>query len=606
MLRMYHMFPYRRYLLEHMGIDDMTAYIPEVARMGYNAVWMSPLQATGTLRHLHPDGQSEVSGSLYAMADDEAFNPLIFPDCKSKKACEEKLRQWTATVRLNGMFPLFDLVANHVGINAGDEPTPLQSKLGEDLLLQETHERWPDIQCFDYYKTGTKSRGVNTDIKQLDLAKIDRIFETLWVPFITRYIIDYGFMGVRVDALTHVPARVQRRLNQLVQQLVLSKFGTNAIIVGELMVPNPEAYSDALSTCMLTHCLHPCGFYWGHNTEGGYRLDGHKPFIDQSRRLAEIVLSPPPLPINEFENLLIEPKNGQYHPKTIYITCRNETHYHIQFNVSQNDIRFGKAVDINVRDLAERRVLLRYIKDFRNEVDKDKHEIDKEKVREIKRQIWNFLSHSTSLRQLRIERQSQVNRGGIMGVVGNHDVSTLQAKIMLDIAYSRAKCKAGDNDAMHAHIESLYYEFKDEIKGVRTHLQLAERLRDVFGLHSDDLTQLHLDLPFRKREKIFIQAMMCFGGWYSLAGDEVSICHKPEVFEQFARDPQRVSVSLRERFVEISEGDDLRTYIAGINRILSKLPAASYQDYATMHYTVVENEEFGKKNSLFLIDGGSL
>ncbi len=46
-LRMYNMFPYR-YTSDAIGIQDMMNYLPDVAAMGYNAVWLNPFQLTGT------------------------------------------------------------------------------------------------------------------------------------------------------------------------------------------------------------------------------------------------------------------------------------------------------------------------------------------------------------------------------------------------------------------------------------------------------------------------------------------------------------------------------------------------------------------------------
>ncbi len=60
-LRMYNMFPYRRYTSDNIGIQDMMDYLPDVAAMGYNAVWLNPFQLSGTMSHEHPD-KSMVTG----------------------------------------------------------------------------------------------------------------------------------------------------------------------------------------------------------------------------------------------------------------------------------------------------------------------------------------------------------------------------------------------------------------------------------------------------------------------------------------------------------------------------------------------------------------
>ena len=607
-LRMYNMFPFRRYTEEAIGIDDMTAYIPEVAAMGYNAVWVPPLQATGTLPRPHPDPAltTNVSGSLYAMADDRAFNPLIFPGDLTQEQCEEKLKKWTASVRLHGMFPLFDLPLNHVGRAINGQFTPLQRKLGSDLLLDSSDERWVDTQNIDYFRTGAKTHhGVNTEPKDLDVDKIDAVFETLWAPFITRYILEYGFMGMRVDAITHVPLAVQQRAIHLVQGLVRTKFGTDAFIVGELMVADPKVYHTALSSCGFTHCLHPCGFYWGHNIEGGYHnTDDKSPFVKQNKELSTIVLSPSELiDMKSYTQLLIDVDKFDHTQKllakTIYIFNSKGVPCFV-LNDDATDICFGKAVFAPIASLEEAVDLLRLLTDYRQALQLPATVKQKATQRASKNSIITTMQLSSSLTALRENGHVQVNRGGLVGVVGNHDVGTLKAKVMLDIARSIAMNNAGTDGGRGHKVDVMYDQYKDLIKGIKNTGHLITILQMDFGLNDAQKTQLFLDVNLRMREKIFIQAMMCLGGWYSLAGDEVGMCHKPEVFEQFARDSARVGSSIKERYTSREHQHDLRGFISGINKMLSTLPRATSADKVSMHYVVLENEEYGVRAAKFL------
>ncbi len=598
-LRMYNMFPFRRYTEEAIGIDDMTAYIPEVAAMGYNAVWVQPLQATGTMKQPHPDPalMTKVSGSLYAMADDHAFNPLIFPGDLTQEQCAEKLKKWTASVRLHGMFPLFDLVLNHVGINDNDVPTPLQRKLEPHLLLTKANARWPDIKGINYYRTGGKQNGINTEPKDLDFDKIDAVFETLWTPFITRYINDYGFMGIRIDAITHVPLAVQQRAIDLVQKLVHAKYGTNAFIVGELMVSNPEPYLTALSAEGLTHCLNPYSFFWGNNIEGGYINNTSSPFIKYLQQLSSVVLSPPATNLTAFKAILIDSMlfdaQQKLQAKTIYI-FDNKCVPYFAINDDSYDVCFGKAIMAPLETLGEGPVLLSLLKAYRRETSKIGQ-------REIKNELFQTLVSSSSLQTLiSTSVPKQRDRGGLISVVGNHDVGTLKAKVMLDIAYNKAIANATDDVKQIAYIEHTYKHYKNLIKGARDTAQLAISLQNIFNLTERDVTQLCLDINLRMREKIFIQSMMCSGGWYSLAGDEIGVCHKPEVFEQFALDNTRVGSSLIEQCTSSERKNDLREFIRGINQILATLPRPSYADNATMHYTLIDSEKPGIKSANFL------
>ncbi|KTD64678.1 hypothetical protein [Legionella spiritensis] len=595
-LKLYNMFPYRLYESGESGIDDMIRYIPEVASMNYNAIWINPLQLPGTLKHPHPDGKSEVSGSLYAMADEHAFNPLIFPGCQTQKECEGKLRQWTATARFHGLFPLFDLVLNHVGIDGSQ--SPLQKKLADaGLLLDEVNERWPDIQGIDYYRKGSKSRGLNTEPQDLDYEKIDRAFTLLWEPLIRRYICDYGFMGVRVDALTHIPAPVQQRAYRLVKELVRDIYGTDAILIGELMVANPEVYLQSLSICGLTHSLNPCAFYWGHNMEGGYaNTPDQSAFCRQNEQLAEVVLSRSTRKLSDLKEIVISGQTLDHTKKqqknTIYIYKYHSTDY-LALNTASTDICFGTAVMMRVID----------IKGLTARVDEYNKSNDKYRKRALKKEIAQLIYQSELVQRLYEDSTPQADQGGLVGVVGNHDVGTLKAKMMLDIAYSRARSNAGSDEDEKNRLDGIFKEFKNIIKGITCTNHLMELLQQAFHLTEQEKIQLFLDLNMRMREKIFIESMMCMGGWYSLGGDEFGVCHKPEVFAEFAMQAHKVGSSLAERRDSPCQQHDFRSFISGINTVLGYLPQPSYDDKAIMNYAVLDNEAFGEKPAdlLFMV-----
>ncbi|KTC65970.1 alpha-amylase (plasmid) [Legionella adelaidensis] len=576
-LRMYNMFPYRAYT-DKPGIYGMIEYLDEVARMGYNAVWLNPLHLTGSFKHDHPGGDGKVSGSLYAMVDDMAFNPLIFPSSTDNPV--DLIKAFTQKARALGIYPLFDLVLNHVGVNEYGS-SPLQDRLKGFLLSKPAEAegvRWPDIQAIDYYTdeyqlqpiekeeyeetkkvakkfiiylkfdegqlytskrhficfvkvqgkskevripcidlgldssapialsqliphTGvikdkiamaidmdlpTVTEGLLAKDEDLDLGKIDKVFKTLWEPFIIRYIRDLGFVGARVDALTHVPGRVLKTAFDIITHEVRTVFGVQPILVGELMVGTPERYTQVLSTCGLTHCLHPCSYYWGHSTEGGYSSEiRESPFQRQIQSLSKIVLTTPD------------------------------------------------------------------------------------------------------------------SSGGLVGVIGNHDVGTLKAIVMTELALARAITNSNGNQGRIGYFKRVYDGYKNRIKGIHSTTDLMYLLQSDFYLTDVERDHIYQELNMRMREKIFIQALMCGGGWYSLAGDEVGVCHKPEVFSEFARGPF-VGSSLMERIRSSEQKHDLRGFIGGINQILDALPASTIDDKSYMYYAVINEEEFGKKAADFL------
>ena len=85
-----------------------------------------------------------------------------------------------------------------------------------------------------------------------------------------------------------------------------------------------------------------------------------------------------------------------------------------------------------------------------------------------------------------------------------------------------------------------------------------------------------------------------------MAGDELGICHKPEVFAEFANDYKRVGSSLESRCQPETPSHDFREFISGINHLLNRMPGASYEDTTNLHYTVLDNEIFGERPASFL------
>lgn len=573
-LRLYNMFPYRQYGEKPIiSIDEMTDYVKDVELMGYNAIWINPLQMLGTKKQPHPGGHGMVSGSLYAMADENAFNPLIFPHCETVADCETKLKRWTAEVRLRGMFPLFDLVLNHVGIHEG-EMAPLQNKLAEEgLLLEEKSERWPDIQLIDYYRTDSIGRGITADAKDLDFKKIEKVFNILWIPLIRRYINDYGFMGVRVDALTHIPVPVQKLVYQLIHELVKEKFGTDAFIVGELMIQPSPAQMEALSLCELTHCFNPNSFFWGSPFET------NEDFIEKKHSLDEIVLKTTP-DFNHFKiQILTVPFNKEKHkqPNTFYFFYQKDE---LKFVLNGSSMRLK---------FEEQKILAPslFFKDTSpiETIVKEYLQAEGAKKGFYLKSLKEHLLDSEEMDKLLFDFNAQLDMGGIVAVLGNHDVGTLKAKVMLDRActFSLENYNPMSKDMPeYKELLATYKQFKQQIiKGIRSTDDFMDAFVSNFHLNAVQVEQLLLELNHRICEKVFVQALMASGGWYSLAGDEVGICHKPEVFNEFAMDLERIGPSIKEKAAR--ESYDFRLFIRGINHLLKSLPKATFHDQVKLY-----------------------
>jgi alpha-amylase len=120
-LRLYNQFP-RCY----QNIDQMTLQLPQIAIMGFNAVWINPIQLTGTVeieKHIgRTEEKTKVKKSLYAMTRTDVIDDA-FSVAKNNFPYNPEniyaLQQYTRTAHHWGLTPLFDLVLNHM---AADSP----------------------------------------------------------------------------------------------------------------------------------------------------------------------------------------------------------------------------------------------------------------------------------------------------------------------------------------------------------------------------------------------------------------------------------------------------------------------------------------------------
>ena len=322
-------------------------------------------------------------------------------------------------------------------------------------------------------------------------------------------------------------------------------------------------------------------------------------------------MSPLPVSSRTYTQIIIDPKEMNFNSKiklpsnTIFLYEKGDAS-HFALIDKPTDLRFAKAfiaplssVGELASPIAERLQLYREAGVSILEPSGEDKAVHVLRQRALKVEILALFHQLIPLLEEKVtEARPQVNHGGLVGLVGNHDVGTLKAKILLDIAYSRAMSNAGTDGLRQSQFKGTYEEFKSAIiKGVRDDKDLLSLLQSRFELSELDLVQLKLDTNVHMREKIFIQAMMCFGGWYSLAGDEVGICQKPEVFEQFARDTVRLGAPIRETSTTTI---DSRGFIKGVNAILSNMPRAHCADHASMYHGVIEHGEYGKKAANFL------
>ena len=101
------------------NIEDMTNYLPHVKRLGFNVVWVNPLQSsleqkTQMIHSSRLTGlPANVSNSIYAIMDPNLLNSNIVGDINPAEA-QRAINRFTARAKELEIEPIFDLVMNHV------------------------------------------------------------------------------------------------------------------------------------------------------------------------------------------------------------------------------------------------------------------------------------------------------------------------------------------------------------------------------------------------------------------------------------------------------------------------------------------------------------
>lgn len=263
----YDMFP-RQFVKNDKGlkpIEAMADYIPKISQMGFNAVWINPIQEPGNGEVLTKRDKNIgvrinnlVSYSLYAMKypylinrefsvvpRDDNGNLLVTED-KAFELDKIALRNFTDTARKNNIVPMFDLVMNHV---ASDAP----------LCNEKPH--W--------------FKGIDPDFKDArkfnyDDAKIrGEIIKEFWEPYIRCYMLDYGFDGVRVDAVGYLHPELRKEIYELINKIARENNKPKPVILDEALFSDKPVHLVA-ETLRLDH-IGPThitsGVYYVHQNE---------------------------------------------------------------------------------------------------------------------------------------------------------------------------------------------------------------------------------------------------------------------------------------------------------------------------------------------------
>jgi starch synthase (maltosyl-transferring) len=164
-------------------------HFARASQMHFSWIFVNPIQRPGQ------------SGSLYSIADQYSFNPLLI-DPESSRTPQEQIRDMIENAENLGLSMMVDLVVNHCSTDS-------------DLIKK--HPEW-----FLWEKRGKVAHPFALDdgrkVVWVDLAKFDhrntRDKEGLFQYFFTvvKYLRELGFRGFRCDAAYQVPVSFWTRL----------------------------------------------------------------------------------------------------------------------------------------------------------------------------------------------------------------------------------------------------------------------------------------------------------------------------------------------------------------------------------------------------------
>lgn len=166
-------------------------HLDHIAEMGFNWIFLNPIHYPG------------FSGSLYAVKDYEALNPLFADGADTSP--DEPVRRFVAACEERGIGVMMDLVVNHTA---------------KDSIVAAKHPEWfahePDgslASPFAVDPNDTSKRTVWADLAEIDYSERPQRAELIeYFSGFIRHNIKLGVRGFRCDAAYKVPKDVWRAL----------------------------------------------------------------------------------------------------------------------------------------------------------------------------------------------------------------------------------------------------------------------------------------------------------------------------------------------------------------------------------------------------------
>ncbi|SDW84661.1 alpha-amylase family glycosyl hydrolase [Thiocapsa roseopersicina] len=250
-MKIYNLFPR---LAGH--FKDWTPHIERASRMGFDWIFVNPIQVLGQSR------------SLYSIADHFAIN-ATFAAPETGRTAEEQVRAMVAEADRLGLGIMIDLVINHCA---------------KDSRLVHAHPEWfvrdgnEVASAFCVESDG--NRVVWHDLAQFDhRGSPDREGLLAYCIEMVEYLIDLGFRGFRCDAAYQIPRPVWEHLITHI-----CKAHPDAVFVAETLGCSPEQTRETAAAGF--DAIFNSSKWW--DFEGGWLLEQY----EQTRRLVPSISFP--------------------------------------------------------------------------------------------------------------------------------------------------------------------------------------------------------------------------------------------------------------------------------------------------------------------------
>lgn len=242
-LKLYNQFP-NRY---PGGIVEMTEDVNRIAKMGFNAIWTNPMCLVGN-KPMSLDGET-VHGSMYAATDLDVFSPHFFPQGLSPDKREVLFQAYLKRVMDCGMQPIFDLVMLQIGLNADGPQGPLYKQ----------YQQYSDMLTGDKLSLEKETDSIKVAYDNKHVS--DAMMKNIWFPFIKKNIEEYGYQGLRVDAICDLSPDLQSKAVSYAREVCQMVHGCEPVIMAELLHHDPCSLVDKMSGIGFSHVLLPGVLY---------------------------------------------------------------------------------------------------------------------------------------------------------------------------------------------------------------------------------------------------------------------------------------------------------------------------------------------------------